>query len=396
MFKFLTKQNIATLFLVLMCIQYVPLEGTGVSYVKFGAMCFSPLIWLICSPKITKAFIWGMLYFAMILFSGLFHYSTFRLSTIGYLFSFICMFIMFYNLIYCERAFSLDYFIKLLKNFILAYTICLLIQQAFIIVGIKIFSPINLVNTLNRGIGAQSLSLEPSHSARIMTVLFLAFLRMYEVKWGRENVTITKIYQDARWVVLGFLWSMLTMGSGTAFVGLGILSLYFIKRQYALTIVPLLIVLYLVIPYIKFEPLQRAKVTFEAALTLDQEEVIKADGSAAIRVNPLINTFTDMNFSSSETWFGKGTVSEVQKKTWYKEKSKIGNIDQYGLLSFFIGLILLFSCCFYKVFSLETLLCFVLLGLTINNFSYIWGCYMILVPVKYFYLTQKKPIPIHE
>ena len=58
----------------------------------------------------------------------------------------------------------------------------------------------------------------------------LVLLRMHEVKWGRANLTFFRLYKGNKWVILGFLWCMLTMGSGTAFIGLAILSLYFIKK----------------------------------------------------------------------------------------------------------------------------------------------------------------------
>lgn len=378
--KFLTKRNTAVFFLVLMCVQYLPIEGYKVSLVKVGAMCLAPLLWFAMSPKLSKAFVWGGLYFVAILFSGLFNLESFRVSTVGYLLMFIAMFILYYNLVYHERVFTLDFFIKLLKNLILAYAICLVIQQAFIIVGIRYFPPINLLQYLDRGIGANSLVQEPSVTARMLTVAFLSLLRMYEVKWGKENVNIKAIYADAKWVVLGFLWSMLTMGSGTAFVCLAVLSLYFIKRQYALTVVPLLVILYFSIPYINFEPLQRARVTLEATLTMDADVVRQADGSASARVVPLLNTLTELDLLDSDTWLGHGVDAGNSRMTM----ATVGGIAEYGLLSYILALTLIFTCIIHRFFSLETLLAFALVGLTINNFAYVWGFYMILSTARYF------------
>lgn len=384
MLRIVNKRNIATLFLILMCVQYLPIEGYGVSYLKFGAMCFAPLIWLVASPKISKAFVWGGLYFLAILFSGLFNIETFRLSTVGYLLSFVVMFIMYYNLVYCEKVFSFDYFLKLLKGLILAYTITLLMQQAVHLVGIENLLLINTYSSYGRGfLAGNSLGIEPSHSARIMAVMFISLLRMYEVKWGKENVTIKRIYADAKWVVLGFLWSMLTMGSGTAFVALAILSLYFMKRQYIFTIVPLVVAMYFAAPYINFEPLQRARIVAETSMTLDADEVRKADGSAAVRVLPLIYTFAELDLLDKDTWFGKGVDAGVDSGLFSSER-KIGGITDYGLLSYIFALILLFTCIIPRLLSIETILAFLLLGLTINNFAYVWGAYMILSTSKYF------------
>ncbi|MFI3285197.1 MAG: hypothetical protein R3Y08_00945 [Rikenellaceae bacterium] len=387
MFKYINKKNIATFFLVLMCVQYLPWEGYGVSYIKFTAMCLAPIIWLLTSSKISKAFVWAGLYFVAILFSGLFNLHSFRLSTVGYLLSFIFMFIMYYNLVWVEQIFSLDSFIRLLKKLILAYVICLLMQQAVHLVGIESFPLINTYSSYGRGfLAGNSLAIEPSHSARILTIAFLSLLRMYEVKWGKENVNLKAIYADAKWVLLGFLWSMLTMGSGTAFVGLGILSLYFIKRQYVFTVVPLLVILYFAIPYIEFEPLQRAKVTLEATMTMDADAVIAADGSASVRIVPIINTLTELDLLDSKTWLGHG----IDAGATGESMKTIGGIGEYGLLSYICALTLIFTCIIRRFFSLETLLAFALVGLTINNFAYVWGFYMILSTTNYFQNNHNK------
>jgi len=180
------------------------------------------------------------------------------------------------------------------------------------------------------------------------------------------------------------MWSMLTMGSGTAFVALAILSLYFLKRQYALTAVPLLAVIYFLIPHIDVEPLQRAKVTMEAVMTMDQQNVIKADGSAAVRVVPLMNTFTKLDLMKAETWFGKGVDGGGDRIKSLSEESTIGGISSHGLISYIFALAFLYTCVIHKFFSLETLLCFVLFGLTISNFAYIWGIFIIQTTANYF------------
>ncbi len=382
-----TKRTIATLLLILMCVQYIPLERYGVSYIKFGVMCLSPLIWLTTSAKISRAVIWGGLYFLVTLFSTLFNPNSFRVSTVGYLLSFICMFIAYYNLIVCEEALSIDLFIKILKRLIAAYTICLLLQQTVHLVGIESLPLINTFSTYGRGaLAGNSLSIEPSHSARILTATLLTLLRSYDVKWGKANVTLRAIYADAKWIILGFMWSMVTMGSGTAFVGLAILSLYFVKRRYILTSLPLLAALYFATPHIDFEPLQRAKVTFETALTLDNEAIIKADNSAAYRIVPLVNTITKLDLLSVESWLGSGVDNGNNALS---EESMIGGIKSYGLLSYALLLILIFKCCIDKILSLEMMIFIILLAATVGNIAYVWGILMLFATSKYFIDNHK-------
>lgn len=380
---FLNKKHTAIVFLVLMCIQLIPIEGYGVSNVKFAAMCVSPFIWINSVKTLSKAFIWGGIYLLVILISIIYNSDSFRLSTVGYKMAFVIMFIMYYDLIYSNRALTLNDYIKVLKTLILAYFICLVAQQLAIILGVRYLPIINLMYYLNRGIGSNSLALEPSHAARILTVLMLVLLRMYEAKFGRGKLTLSKLYKENKWILLGFLWSMVTMGSGTAFVGLTFLSLYFIKKQTLLLLLLGFWVFYLSIPYIDYLPFNRAKLVFEASLTLDQEAVKDADASAATRIIPLINTITELDFTEKETWFGKGIDVNVTKITYSKEQ-RIGGINDYGIICYIISLIFVFVCCINRIWSLETLIFIFLLAAGIGNIAYNWGILMLFTTSKYF------------
>ena len=52
-------QFLIKLFIVLMCIQFVPLEGYDISPIKVGLMALSPLLLLIKVPYISRALIYG-------------------------------------------------------------------------------------------------------------------------------------------------------------------------------------------------------------------------------------------------------------------------------------------------------------------------------------------------
>ncbi|WP_295937757.1 hypothetical protein [uncultured Alistipes sp.] len=391
MLRAINKRNIAAFFLILMCVQYMPVEGFAVSYLKFGAMCLSPLLIVICSPKLNMAWFWAVSYCVAITFLALFNSPVFRPSTILYLYSFVFMFLLFYNLVNCEKAFTLDFYIKLVKGLILAYFIVLVLQQAAIFFGFRQLQAINLMYSLNRGIWGNSLALEPSHAGRILCVAFLALLRLYQIKWGPGGVRIGRLFRESRWVCIGFLWSVFTMGSGTAFVGLGIICLYFVRRQYVLAVVPAVLAVYLLSPLIDYPPLNRAVTAVEIVLSDDPNQIVKKDGSAAVRIKPIINTFTALDLSDKATWVGEGIDASHKYRIYGNnfDKQMVGGINNYGLIGYILGIILIAYCCLIRFFSLETLLLFVLVGLTVNNFAYAWGIYMLLVPVKYFY-NQKR------
>ena len=170
---------------------------------------------------------------------------------------------------------------------------------------------------------------------------------------------------------------MLLMGSGTAFVGLALLSLYFLKLKYVVWVVVLGFSIYMIIPLIDYEPLNRAVAVFNTALLGDTEEMKIVDNSASSRVNIIIDTFKYLDFTDVNLWFGYGVD--------FKDgKSIIPAITNYGLISYFLKLIFFFSCCFTGFFSLEVLFFILLLGMNVGNIAYGWAILMVFTTLKYF------------
>ncbi len=373
-----------------MLIQIIPWEGFGVSMIKAGAMAFAVVITLWRNTFKANAIIWSSLYLGVVLLNALVINYNYRSSTLIYFSMFLIMFNMYYGLIR-KGAFTIDHLIRLLKWLVYAYTITLILQQ---IANISGFDELPIINKFfiapERGVlVGNSLSLEPSHSGRILAFVYYAFIKTNEIK-NRKPLPISKLLgNENRWFTLAFLWSMTTMGSGTAYVALAIIALYFIKLRYAMVIVPAIFILYFTIPYINSYSLNRARTAIEAAFTGDTEVVKKADGSAAVRINPMLNTFKTLDLTNPRQWFGYG--SDTGNNLGYlSDKKQLGIINDYGLLSFIIGVCLISVCCITSFFSIETLLIFALLSFTAANIAYVWGCYMLLVPVKYFYKLYAK------
>jgi hypothetical protein len=378
-----------------MCIQIVAIEGTDVSPVKVGMMAFAPIIFILKTPCISKALFWGFLYWAICYLIASYQ-DYMRFSTVGYFGLFIISYIVYYNLVYIG-AFSLNYFTKLLQRFIIAYAIMLILQQLAILVGIHSFALINLTNqdflSLTK---LPSLSLEPSHSARFLTVMMLSYLRCVEIVDGGSRPTIKTMFSKKyRRVSIFFLWAMLTMGSGTAFVGLGLLSFYFIQRRTVIYIIPLLIALFYIGQIVGLTQMDRAVRVIQATTTGNVKVVQTEDGSAALRIIPLINTFTRTDLTKSESWFGKGTLTyEYTKSRWKRITGKIAIVEQYGLLGLITSLLLVYTCMIHRFFSLETFIFLFLFGLSLGNIAYGWGAMMIFTAVRYFQIQNEKGVLI--
>lgn len=389
-FESITLKRYTIFILFLMLTQYIPIESrAGVSWVKVAMMTITPFV-LAPYLKITKAFICALLYMVWIFLAAyVLHPWNFRASTVIYLYMFVITYVAFYNFVWVQKVFTLDYFIKLVGNLIYLLTIVLIIQQIFIIFDILYFPIINLCQILNRGIGANSLTYEPSTFARVMGVLFYAYLKCNEFKNGYRIRLLTLFSKEHRLVTYAFLWSMLTMGSGTAFLCLGFLSLYFMQGRQLFLSIPIFIGVFFILEFFEVKQAKRVTSVVVATKSLDSKEVMKTDGSAAVRIKPLLNTL-QIDLTKSENWFGRGCDAGLRHGL-YADDRYIAGISDYGLIAFFIGLFFVFSCAI-KPLSLGTLMFFLGIGGGIDNIPYGWGLLMLMTCIRYFsetYIIQQ-------
>ena len=374
-----SNYNIATFTLLIMSVQFLYIEGWAVSTPKVIFMAFTPFIILFRTQYISKATIYATLYLVVTVCFLLLK-PNFRSSTIYYSTLFFFTFNLYYNLVFHENTYTIDDFIKILKGLIYAYTICLALQQLCIIIGIRYMPLINLMGMDYYGIfRLNTLAIEPSHAARLLTVFFYGLLKLWQYKNDGIPLKISKLWTEHKWTIIAFLYTMICIGSGTAFVGLAILSLYFLKREYIIAVLIGATTFYMAVPYIDYEPLTRAIEIFNATLTGDTETITKTDSSAAARVNIIVDTFTHLDITDSSVWFGSGTDSVAKDG-----RHLVSAITDYGIFSYITKLIFFFSCCFTSIFSLETLMFILLFGMNIGNIAYGFAALMVFATIKYF------------
>lgn len=381
MFKgsILSNYNIATFTLLIMSVQFLYIEGWAVSTPKVIFMALTPFIMLFKTQYISKATIYAALYL-IVTVCFLLLKADFRSSTIYYSTLFFFTFNLYYNLVFHENAYTIDDFIRILKGLIYAYAICLVLQQLCIVIGIRYMPIINLMGADYYGLfRLNTLAIEPSHAARLLTVFFYGLLKLSQYKNDGTPLKISELWIEYKWTIIAFLYTMICIGSGTAFVGLAILSLYFLKREYIIAVLIGATTFYMAVPYIDYEPLTRAIEIFNATLTGDTEIITKTDNSAAARVNIIVDTFTHLDITDSSAWFGSGTDSLAKDG-----KHIVSAITDYGLFSYITKLIFFFGCCFTSILSLETLMFILLFGMNIGNIAYGFATLMVLATIKYF------------
>lgn len=378
----------ATIALLTLC-TFLFFEGDPTSSpIKLAVMGLAPAVFLFRAPIVTPALICGMGYWVWCYFSSLFNGEQ-RFSTLGFLGMYLITFIAYFNLLQ-KGTFTFLYFKKLIRGLIMAFGIILVMQQICMLAGIHNMPLCNLNNQFFLSLTKlHSLTLEPSHSARVLAALALSYWRLYELENG-EKPTLRGLFRDEmKWPMILFFWSMLTMGSGTAFIALGILSLYFITKQTVVYVVPFIVAMYFTAGAMQLTQFERANAMAQAAMTGDVNQVNEADGSGAYRVVPLINTFTKTDLTQAKTWIGNGTA-KISKSSALNKNAKLGVIDQFGLIGFIITMILTYKCILRRFWSIETLLALFMVGLSVGNIYYSWGMFLVFAGVTYFRKQNEK------
>lgn len=375
--------NVAVFTLVFMSVQFLYIEGWAVSMPKVAFMALSPFFLWIKSPLVSKATIFGALFWIVTVVLSVIQFGTPHMSTFYYSALFLLMFNLYYNLVYLNNVFTIDGFLRIVKFVIMAYAICLVVQQVFFIVGLKYMPLVNLMGMPYYELfRLNTLAIEPSHAARLLTVYFYAFLKLLEYKQGTAP-SISYLWQEYKWTIVAFLYTMVGIGSGTAFVGLGILALYFLRKQYVAYVVIFGFAFYMLVPMIDYEPLNRSMAVFNAAMTGDTDLVSKTDHSASSRVNIILDTIKYLDLNDADTWLGKGVDA-----TFSSDKAVVSAITDYGLISYILKLVFFFSCCFTGLFSLEVLMFILLFSFNVGNIAYGWAALMVFSTVKYFKSTR--------
>ncbi len=383
----------ATILIIFYGIYYMPIDSFAMNApIKMALMVSSIFVLIFYSFKASKALIIGCIYLIYQYIVASFHPESFRWSTYIYSILLVLTYVSFYNLVFIEKVFKIDHFIKICKWFMMLYFVVCIVQQVALLLGLSYFPAINLWKILDRNIGCNSLSVEPSTFARFMLVFYYAYVKCHEYKRDEGPFTLRELFRgEHKWVTIRFLWMMLTMGSGTAFVCLILFSLYFVRWHNWYYVIPVLAISYALIQASGIEQLDRATSVINATTTLDKDAIQEADGSGASRISPLINSL-NADFSKKETWLGHGT--DYSRGKFFAQTGTL--FDDYGFIFYIITLIFTFSCT-YNFWSLGCVFMFAGVGGGIgSNIQYLWELAMVMTCVRYFYENRYNPIIYEE
>ena len=360
-----------------------------------GVMGVVGPIFIILLPKFHKGDRLIFLFIAALLIIPLlFNPNSIRWSTILYSVMF-CLFFLSYKRLLLKGFFGVELYINFLKKIIYAYAIVLLIQQLCVLIDLPIFNVSNY-NPANPW-KLNSLSSEPSHSARILGFLMYCYITVIELK-NNSNYNLKTEFKRDNKIWFAFLWSMITMGSGTAFL---LLSVIAVKISRIKSIIPIILfgsVLFTIINYIDSSTLDRSIKVFTATLTLDENAIIEADHSASIRIVPVIILSKMVGISTINDWFGHGIdyVSSFLSNLIPGVSQGIsgGGMFQlwfeYGFFVFVLFMIIIIQAGFNRKDFFTLLFLFLLVFLSGLNSQIVWLCITLLFTNKYFFNLKSR------
>ena len=353
-----------------------------------GVMVLSPLIILIYRKFYTSD-IWLLLFMlSIVIIPPVMHPESMRWSTVIYSIMFGLTFLAYKGLLH-QKTFTVELYLKLLKYLILAYFIVLVIQQLCVLTGLPVFNLSNY-NPMEPW-KLNSLAAEPSHSARIVALLMFCYITVKELVMERKYNFRLDRKQD-KWVWIAFLWTMLTMGSGTAFVFIVIVLLKFIRFKSVMQLILLVAIIVLVVNMLGINTFERSFKILVATLTLDPMLIMAADHSASLRIVPMIFLAELSDFTTLNGWFGYGI-----DYTSYYLSGKIPGVPEgftagglfafwveYGFLSFVLFVIFSFFNSVRKGDYLSIVFWFMLVFMHGINSQIVWLTIMLLFTNKFF------------
>lgn len=336
------------------------------------------------------------LFLYMIVVPMVYNPESYRISTVLYSVLFGLLFLSYKQLFY-NSTFTVEFYSKLLKYIIYAYFITLLIQQFCVLTGLPVFNVSNYDPTEPWKLN--SLSPEPSHTARIVALLMFSYIITIEIIKKRTYSFVQEFKID-KYIWLAFLWIMLTTNSGTAFLFLILIFFKFIQLKNIIFLIFISLVSIFLLEYLNITAFERTLNFSQAVLTLDIKTMMRVDHSASLRVAPIIVLFDQIDLTSMNTWFGHGIDSTSNILSKYivgvnEDFSGGGSlylIYEYGLFSWILFMIFTFVTIVKIKEPITFAFWFFLVFMYSINSQIVWLCMILMFTNKCFYNQYNKGI----
>lgn len=381
------QKSVVIIYMIMMSVQIIGIEGMTISPLKAVGLGFSPLIFLFIIQKFEYNFnvlIYTSIYFIALVVCSQLSSSIVVWDRIFYRAMYLIMFICVYQIVNTGEV-HIEDFRKLLICILCSYGVIFIVQNICFMAGIHKLLLINLSGaaTMAGELKANVLAIEPSHAARILSFVYWGVIVLTEIIEGRE-LSFKEHFKENPCTTIFFWIMMFFMGSATAMLGAALVGIHFLKKHIALYLTGIIALIILLNVDINIETIDRLKNVINAFLSDDTVATLKAtESSGGSRIAPMINTLTNLNLFSWETWIGQGT-DNIRTNAAMFTTQRIGDINDFGLISYICSLIFVYKCCIRKFFCVETLLFAILLGFAIGSIYTCWCGMMVCMAIKYY------------
>src|SRR5690606_4301674 len=396
-----TNSKMAILLLASMCICLVGFaDERGINQILITIMAFSPIM-LITAKKVFYIDVIGfILFWILIYIFSSFTPNSFRSSTLIYSGLFISTYLAFFN--YLRRGFlPIRLYITIIRVFIFLFTLFLVLQQICVLLGLPIPNDAQQIAVSKWKLN--TLTLEPSHAARLMFIFMYSYILCVGKMIG-QTYSLKMRWRKDKLVWIAFFWTMITMISSTAVI---LLVILLVKATFiqAKSFVNLLVgsVLFGVI-FFFFIPeslIDRPLRVIEAVFSLDPDAVVGADDSASFRIVPAMIILDNVDLFDSDIWVGHG-VDYDQVLLYQKMGERLGEkggggiltvMLNYGMISFLLFLLLIFKTSFSLKDPFGILIWILFFSLGGLNTQVFWAIQMFYTANKFFLEKTRRKIP---
>ena len=387
-------------YIALFATQIIGIEGFVISPIKVAAMMCAPLIILVCGyiKHLSDALVYGVLYIIVITLCALCASNAVSYARIGYRAMYVMTFVCVYYMVHRGQI-ELSFFKRIFKTIIIVYGLIIFSQYILYFSGIRQFTLLNFYGAvgMNGVFKPNGLAVEASHAARILPVLYYGLLKLTEIETGNNACYKNSWKEDLKLPSITFWVSMIMLHSATAMIGMFLIFFYLFKDNRM--IILCLFVAFIILMNVEIDNLtfKRIQVIYHSFFSGDMASSLQQnEGSGAVRIMPIINTLTNLNLFSLSTWIGTGNVHDLNVdfvKRMFSEDRFIGDISDYGLISYLTSLALVYKCSIGRFFSIESLMFLCLATFSVGSVYYTWLMLIVFCIIK-FYESVDNDLPV--
>jgi len=275
----------------------------GKNLFLIGVMALSPLYFVLHKIKRDKVALSFIAFVVYISISSFFNLERFRADSFFYTVFFVVSFLTLRDRI-VRGDFEINDLVKKIRRLIYAYFFVLLVQQFCVLTHLPV---VNQIAFYDNPWKLPSLALEPSHLPRFLFFLMYAYVSLRYILLDR-SYNKNEIKKD-RFVWLSYFWCMLTCGSTTALLFVGLIFLRGKKisvTKIVIAIVGILSLFVVALLIVDNSLINRTILFVQTLSTFSIDKIDAVDHSAAYRLSPFFAYLKSVDISNVHFWLGSG------------------------------------------------------------------------------------------